>query len=76
MSQDIGPLTRAAIEAGRLPAELSAETYARIADTITAVPSKVSAGWHLLHPALEASDDDVSKSRRASSTATQTYVKS
>ena len=35
MSADkLGPLTQAAIEAGRLPAELSAETYSRIADAL------------------------------------------
>ena len=33
----LGPLTRAAIEAGRLPAELPAETYAKIADALVAV---------------------------------------
>lgn len=38
----LGPLTKAAVAAGRLPAELSAETYANIADALMRVGDRKS----------------------------------
>lgn len=43
-SDKLGPLTQAAIAQGRLPAELSAETYANIADALMRVATRKSKG--------------------------------
>ena len=41
-SDKLGPLTRQAIDEGRLPVELSAETYANIADALVRVAVRKS----------------------------------